>query len=47
MKDRLKKLKGFSDGLKYKESQIDLHNILREKPLRLKKCIFFQILNAA
>ena len=43
MKDRLKKLKSFSDGLKCKESQIDLHNVLGAKPLRLQKWIFFQI----
>ena len=43
MKDRLKKLTSFSDGLKCKESQIDLHNVLGAKPLRLQKWIFFQI----
>lgn len=47
MKDRLKKLTSFSDGLKCEESQIDLHNVLGAKPLRLQKCTFFQILNAA
>ena len=37
MKDRLKKLTSFSDGLKCKESQIDLHNVLGEKTLKLQK----------
>jgi len=37
MKGRQKKLTIFAGGLKCKESQIDLHNVLGAKPLRLQK----------
>ena len=44
MKDRLKKLTSFSDGLKCKKSQIDLHNVLGAKPLRLQSASSFKSL---